>query len=108
MLPETQQQASRRLKIIAGQVEALQKQVEEDRYCVDLLDLSLSVQRALRSLDALVLEGHLRTHVIDQVTSGESERAVRELLRVYKIQGPAETTAGATAAEHGGDDAGNH
>ena len=102
MLPETQAQASRRLKIIAGQVEALQKQVEEDRYCVDLLDLSLSVQRALRSLDALVLEGHLRTHVIEQVTSGESERAVAELLRVYKIQGPAETAGAAT--EHGGHD----
>lgn len=104
MLPETQQQASRRLKIIAGQVEALQKQVEEDRYCVDLLDLSLSVQRALRSLDALVLEGHLRTHVIEQVTSGESERAVAELLRVYKIQGPAETAGATTASEHGGHD----
>ena len=105
MLPETQQQASRRLKIIAGQIEALRKQVEDDRYCVDLLDLSLSVQRALRSLDALVLEGHLRTHVIEQVTNGESERAVRELLRVYKIQGPAEQTAGAAATAHGGHDA---
>ena len=105
MLPETQQQAGRRLKIIAGQIEALQKQVEDDRYCVDLLDLALSVQRALRSLDALVLEGHLRTHVIEQVTNGESERAVRELLRVYKIQGPAEQTAGATATAHGGHDA---
>ncbi len=105
MLPETQQQAGRRLKIIAGQIEALQKQVEEDRYCLDLLDLSLSVQRALRSLDALVLEGHLRTHVIEQVTNGESERAVRELLRVYKIQGPAEQPAGATTTDHGGHDA---
>ena len=105
MLPETQQQASRRLKIIAGQIEALRKQVEDDRYCVDLLDLSLSVQRALRSLDALVLEGHLRTHVIEQVTNGESERAVRELLRVYKIRGPAEQTAGAAATTHGGHDA---
>ena len=104
MLPETQQQAGRRLKIIAGQIEALRKQVEDDRYCVDLLDLSLSVQRALRSLDALVLEGHLRTHVIEQVTNGESERAVRELLRVYKIQGPAEQTAGAAATTHGGHD----
>ena len=90
MLPETQRQASRRLKIIAGQVEALEKHVAEDRYCVDLLDLSLSIQRALRSLDGLVLEGHLRTHVMEQFAGGDSERAVQELLRVYKVQGPIE------------------
>ena len=79
-----------RLKIIGGQVQALEKQLDEDRYCMDVLDLSLSIQRALRSLDALVIEGHLRTHVIEQMTSGETERAVGELLKLYKVQGPAE------------------
>lgn len=78
-----------RLKIIAGQVQALEKQIAEDRYCMDVLDLSMSVQKALRSLDALVIEGHLRTHVIEQMTGGETERAVSELLRLYKVQGPA-------------------
>jgi DNA-binding FrmR family transcriptional regulator len=90
MTPETQKQALRRLKIVAGQVEALQRQIEEDRYCMDVLDLSLSVQRALRSLDTLVIEGHLRTHVVEQVTNGETDKAVSELLRLYRVQGPAE------------------
>lgn len=89
MTPETQKQAMHRLKIIAGQVQALEKQIAEDRYCMDVLDLSMSVQKALRSLDALVIEGHLRTHVIEQMTGGETERAVSELLRLYKVQGPA-------------------
>ena len=88
MTPEVQAQARRRLKIIGGQVAALERQVDEDRYCVDILDLSLSIQRALRSLDALVMEGHLRTHVVEQMTGGEVDRAVGELLRLYKIQGP--------------------
>ncbi len=90
MTPETQRHALRRLKIIAGQVQALERQIEEDRYCMDVLDLSMSVQRALRSLDGLVIEGHLRTHVIEQVTGGETEKAVSELLRLYKVQGPAD------------------
>ncbi len=90
MTPETQRKANRRLKIIAGQVEALQRQIEEDRYCMDILDLSLSIQRALRSLDTLVLEGHLRTHVQEQMAGGEAERAVEELLRLYRVQGPAD------------------
>jgi DNA-binding FrmR family transcriptional regulator len=88
MTPDTRRQALRRLKIIKGQVEALEKQLEDDRYCMDLLDLSLSVQKALRSLDTLVLEGHLRTHVVEQMTGGETDRAVGELLRLYRVQGP--------------------
>jgi DNA-binding FrmR family transcriptional regulator len=91
MTPETRKQALRRMKIIAGQVQALEKQLEEDRYCMDILDLSLSIQKALRSLDGLVIEGHLRTHVIEQMTGGETERAVAELLRLYKVQGPADS-----------------
>lgn len=90
MTPETRRQALRRMKIIAGQVQALEKQIEEDRYCMDVLDLSLSIQKALRSLDGLVIEGHLRTHVVEQMTGGETDRAVGELLRLYKVQGPAE------------------
>ena len=89
MTPETRRKALKRLKIIAGQVQALERQVEDDRYCMDVLDLSLSIQRALRSLDGLVIEGHLRTHVIEQMTGGEQERAVEELLRLYRVQGPA-------------------
>ncbi len=91
MTPETRRQALRRMKIIAGQVQALEKQIEEDRYCMDVLDLSLSIQRALRSLDGLVIEGHLRTHVVEQMTGGETDRAVGELLRLYKVQGPSES-----------------
>lgn len=89
MTPEIREQAARRLRIIAGQVQALQKQVDDDRYCMDVLDLSLSIQRALRSIDVLVLEGHLRTHVADQMAAGETDKAVAELLRLYKVQGPA-------------------
>ena len=91
MTPETRAQSLRRLKIVAGQVQALQKQIEEDRYCMDVLDLSLSIQKALRSLDGLVIEGHLRTHVLEMMTGGEQERAITELLKLYKVQGPAES-----------------
>lgn len=90
MTLETRAQTLRRLKIVAGQVQALQKQVEDDRYCMDVLDLSLSIQKGLRSLDSVVIEGHLRTHVVEQMTGGETERAIAELLRLYKVQGPKE------------------
>ncbi len=66
MQSEVREQALRRLKILRGQLSALERQVEEDRYCMDVLDLSMSIQKALRSLDTLVIENHLRTHVIEQ------------------------------------------
>ncbi|HMO54217.1 MAG TPA: metal-sensing transcriptional repressor [Tepidiformaceae bacterium] len=91
MTPESQRQALRRMKIIAGQVAALEKQIEEDRYCMDVLDLSLSIQKALRSLDALVIDGHLRTHVVEMMQGGEEEKAIAELQRLYRVQGPAES-----------------
>ncbi len=91
MTPESQRQAIRRMKIIAGQVAALEKQIEEDRYCMDVLDLSHSIQKALRSLDALVMDGHLRTHVVEMMKGGEQEKAISELQRLYRIQGPAES-----------------
>jgi DNA-binding FrmR family transcriptional regulator len=90
MEPDVRDQALRRIRILQGQVSALERQVEEDRYCMDVLDLSLSIQRALRSLDTLVIENHLRTHVVEQVSSGETDKAVRELLRLYRVQGPAD------------------
>lgn len=91
--PDTRAQAIRRLKIIAGQLDALQRQVDNDRYCMEVLDLSLSIQKALRSFDAVVIEGHLRTHVVEQVAGGETDRAVRELLRLYRVQGPVSESA---------------
>lgn len=101
MTPDTRKQALRRMKIIAGQVQALERQLDEDRYCMDILDLSLSIQKALRSLDSLVIEGHLRTHVVEQMTGGEVERAVAELLRLYKVQGPGDAPAASTTSNGG-------
>jgi len=102
MTPETRRQALRRIKIISGQLQALEKQIEEDRYCMDVLDLSLSIQKALRSLDGLVIEGHLRTHVIEMMTGGEQDRAVSELLRLYRVQGPAEAEPTSKGTSHHG------
>jgi DNA-binding FrmR family transcriptional regulator len=102
MTPETRRQALRRMKILSGQVQALEKQLEDDRYCMDILDLSLSIQKALRSLDGLVIEGHLRTHVIEMMTGGEEDKAVSELLRLYRVQGPVEPEPAAQGASHHG------
>ena len=77
------QTANRRINIIKGQLEGLKKMIEKDEYCIDLLTQSSAIQHSMKSLDTLILERHLRTHVSDQFKS-EPEKAVRELLKVFK------------------------
>ena len=73
-----------RAKIIRGQLDGLIRAIEKEIYCPDLLGQSLSIQRSLKSLDAFLLENHLRTHVKRQMQHrGEEEKAVKELIRIY-------------------------
>lgn len=83
MKDDSKKQASRRIKIIKGQLEGLMKMIEVDEYCTDLLDQSLAIQNSLKSLDSLILERHLKIHVADQFKN-QKERAIKELLKVFK------------------------
>ena len=78
--------AIHRAKIIRGQLDGLVKALEKEVYCPQLLGQSLSIQRSLKSLDAYMLENHLRTHVKHQMQhKGEEEKAVKELIKVYTL-----------------------
>jgi DNA-binding FrmR family transcriptional regulator len=78
--------AIHRAKIIRGQLNGLIKAIQEERYCLELLGQSLSIQRSLKSLDAFLLENHLRTHVKHQMQNkGGDEKAIKELIKVYTL-----------------------
>lgn len=78
--------AIHRAKIIRGQLDGLVRAIEKEVYCPDLLGQSLSIQRSLKSLDAFLLENHLRTHVKHQMrSSGDNEKAVKELIQIYTL-----------------------
>jgi DNA-binding FrmR family transcriptional regulator len=59
--------------------------IESEDYCVDIITQSLAVQKSLRSLNKLLVENHLRTHVAHMFENGEEDVAVDELLRVYEL-----------------------
>lgn len=77
--------ALHRAKIIKGQIEGLIKAIDGEVYCTILLEQSLSIQRSLKSLDAFVLENHLKSHVKHQIRRGQDEKAVKELIKVYTL-----------------------
>lgn len=75
----------KRLRIIAGQVGGLEKMVEQNKYCVDIITQSLAVKEALSSVEDAVLEGHLSTHVVKQMRTGQHGKAIREILKIHKL-----------------------
>lgn len=77
----------RRLKIIEGHLKRVIKMVEEDKYCIDVLQQSLAVENALKKVDALILDQHLRKCVTDALKKGSSkrEKSIKELLRIYQL-----------------------
>ncbi|MEK7635467.1 MAG: metal-sensitive transcriptional regulator [Patescibacteria group bacterium] len=81
---ELKKRALHRAKIIRGQLDGLVKAIEKETYCPELLEQSLSIQRSIKSLDAFILENHLRTHVRHQMRH-EGEEAVTELVKVYTL-----------------------
>src|SRR4029077_4356889 len=75
-----------RLRRIEGQVQGIQRMVEEDKYCVDILLQLTAVQGAVEQVQKLLLGQHLETCVADAVRSGSSrdrQKKLDELLEVF-------------------------
>ena len=86
MKPEIQQQVEARLKRIAGQVGGIQRMVDEQRYCVDVLLQVAAVKAALDRVGQIVLGSHVDTCVNAALDSGdreESRKKVEELMEVF-------------------------
>lgn len=76
----------KRLRRIEGQVRGLQKMVEENRYCSDILIQISSVQEALRGVRQALLRNHLRHCATAAIKSGDpvqSEAVCDELVELF-------------------------
>jgi DNA-binding FrmR family transcriptional regulator len=82
---DTRNDAIKRLSYIEGHLAGVKKMVEEDRYCVDILRQTFAVRRALQKLESQLIDGHLRTCVVDGVKQGREEQVLSELVELYEI-----------------------
>jgi CsoR family transcriptional regulator, copper-sensing transcriptional repressor len=76
----------RRLKLIEGQARGLQKMVENDTYCIDVITQTSAVKQGLSNVEDILLENHLRSCVSKQVTTGQVGKTTDEILKVYKLK----------------------
>jgi DNA-binding FrmR family transcriptional regulator len=72
----------KRLRRMEGQVRGLQQMVENDRYCLDIVQQTQALSAAAREVALLVLEDHLRGCVRDAIKEDNGEAAIKEMVTV--------------------------
>lgn len=82
----TEESIIRRLKLVEGQIRGLQKMIEQETYCIDIITQTSAVKQALSNVEDLILEKHLGSCVLKQVAEGKTEKAKQEILTVYKLK----------------------
>jgi len=85
--PAAREQVRQRLRSVKGHVEGIMRMLEDESvYCVDALKQIKAVNGALDKVGGLVLQSHLRDHVVTAAQRGDVEEIVEELMEVLKYR----------------------
>ncbi len=80
----------KRLKSIEGHIRGIQRMVEDDKYCIEIIKQTLAVESAIDKVNALILKGHLESCVTTAIRSKKQvdrARVISELLDVFETSG---------------------
>ncbi|MDA8985553.1 metal-sensitive transcriptional regulator [Luminiphilus sp.] len=85
MRSDTQRRADARLAKIEGQIRAVRKMVEDDRYCVDIVRQVQAARSALSGLESVIIEDHVDTcvqHALESGSTDDRREKVTELVSI--------------------------
>jgi DNA-binding FrmR family transcriptional regulator len=85
---KTRDQVIRRLRSIQGHVKGIEKMVEQDQYCIDVMRQVMAAQAAMAKLNELILQNHLNTCVTEAVRGNDPqarERVLEEIGDVFEM-----------------------
>ena len=85
MISDNKTEALKRLSYIEGHLTGIRKMLEEDKYCVDVLKQTYAVRRAIEKMESILLEGHLRSCVVEGIKEGREVEVVGELTDLYLL-----------------------
>ena len=80
------QKLTRRLKILEGQIRGIQKMVEKNAYCIDIITQTSAIKQGISNIEDALMESHLGHCVVDQIKSGQTDKATKEILKVYQLK----------------------
>jgi DNA-binding FrmR family transcriptional regulator len=81
---DLQERISHRLKIAQGHLKKVTLMVEENAYCIDVIHQSQAIQKALKEIDNLILESHIKTCSIEAIRQGKQEEVLDEVISIFK------------------------
>lgn len=85
MQADTKKEVLKRLSFIEGHLQGVRRMVDGDQYCVDVLKQTYAVRRAIEKMEALMLDNHLHTCVIEGIKDGRDEQVIGELVSLYEL-----------------------
>ena len=71
----------KRLNRIEGQVKGIQKMIDEERYCIDILTQISAIRSAINKVGSIILENHIKGCVVNSIKEDNSEESIAELMK---------------------------
>jgi CsoR family transcriptional regulator, copper-sensing transcriptional repressor len=83
--PDTKQRALARLRRIQGQIQGVQRMVDEDKYCVDIMLQISAIQGALDQVSKILMARHIESCVLDSVKAGTQKKRARKVEELIEV-----------------------
>ncbi|KAA3618066.1 MAG: metal-sensitive transcriptional regulator [Calditrichaeota bacterium] len=76
---ETKQAASRRLKLIKGQIAGIERMIDNEKYCIDIINQLSAVRNALEKVSLIIMKRHIESCVISSSESPDAKRQEQKM-----------------------------
>jgi DNA-binding FrmR family transcriptional regulator len=83
-MSKEREKALQSLKTAKGQIEGIIKMIEDDRYCIDIVNQILAAQSLLKKADLMILQGHLRHCVKEACNNNNPDEKIEEVNKVLE------------------------
>lgn len=75
-----------RIKRIMGQLEGVEKMIQADKYCIDIITQTSAIKSAISSLEDEMLQGHLAHCLTKDTNKSRIKEMQEEIIKVYKLK----------------------
>lgn len=82
--PTLKKQALNQIRTVVGHAQAIDRMIEEQRYCIDILKQIAAVQSSLSKVARLISESHMKHCVVQAVAHGGGDKKIQELMETLK------------------------